>query len=288
MQRPAIIVHGGAGTEDTHEHESRLRGCRDAVERGWDVLRRGGTAVDAVVAAVVYLEDDPRFNAGTGSCLTEDGRVEMDASLMDGARLSAGAVGAVERLKNPILLARAIMDEGRHVLLVGPQAAAFARARGFDLCDPASLIVDRQRRRHQNTRPVDGGTVGAAAIDRMGNTAAATSTGGIMGKRAGRVGDSAIIGAGTYADDTLGAASATGLGEAIIRITLCRLALDMLGRAPDPTAAAERALSILRNRLAARCGLIVVDPTGRIGWAFTTESMPVAYMCAGLPGPVVA
>jgi beta-aspartyl-peptidase (threonine type) len=178
------------------------------------------------------------------------------------------------------------MDEGRHVLLVGPQVCTFARARGFELCEPASLIVDRQRRRQQVTRPGDGGTVGAVAIDRMGNTAAATSTGGIMGKRAGRVGDSAIIGAGTYADDTLGAASATGVGEAIIRMTLCRLALDMLGRAADPTAAAERALSTLRDRLAARCGLVMVDPTGRVGWAFTTEAMPVAYMYAGLPGPV--
>ena len=237
---------------------------------------------------MVSLEDDPHFNAGIGSCLTEDGRVEMDASVMDGQRLTAGAVGAIERLRNPIRLARAIMDDARHVFLVGPQASAFARAQGFADCDPTILIVERQRQnleRASSAGRASADTVGAVAVDDSGHTAAATSTGGMVGKRPGRVGDSAVIGAGTYADDTLGAASATGTGEAIMRMTLARHALDELAGGADPTAVAERSVMAVRERLDATCGIILVDPTGRLGWGFTTEAMPVAFMHAGLPAP---
>jgi beta-aspartyl-peptidase (threonine type) len=290
-QRPAIIVHGGAGKEDPDERAPRRLGCLEATRQGWEVLQRGGSAVDAAIAAVVHLEDDIHFNAGTGSCLTDDGRIEMDASVMQGTTLAAGAVGAVERVKNPVLLARAVMDDGRHVLLVGPQALAFARSRGVPQCDPGTLLVERQRRRRDVSQPVEetgGSTVGAVAVDGEGHVAAATSTGGIMGKLAGRVGDSAIIGAGTYADDESGAASATGFGEPIMRLTLARVAVDLLGSRLDPRAACRRALQILERRLDAHCGLIVADPTGRVGSAFTTAGMPVAFMHRGLEAPTVA
>jgi beta-aspartyl-peptidase (threonine type) len=165
------------------------------------------------------------------------------------------------------------------VFLVGAQAARFAAAAGVPTCDPSALIVDTQRRRSP-------GTVGAVAVDGRGRVAAATSTGGIMGKLPGRVGDSAVIGAGTYADDRLGAASATGPGEAIIRLTLARRALELLARGADPSIAGEQAVGEVLERTGARCGLILADPSGRVGAACTAEEMPVSYMHAGLPAPV--
>lgn len=285
--RPSIIVHGGAGADDPDDRESRHSGCLTAVTEAWPILQTGGTAVDAVVAAVVILENDPHFNAGVGSCFTSDGRVEMDASIMEGSRLSAGAVGAVERIQNPIRLARAVMDDTRHLLLVGPHALQFARAQGIAECDPQFLMVERQRRRFAAKAPVPGGTVGAVAVDAGGHLAAATSTGGIMGKLPGRVGDSAVIGAGTYADDRRGAASATGIGEAIMRMTLAREAVALLADGRDPTSACEEVLATLQERLGARCGLVLVDSRGRLGAAYTTEAMPVAYMHGDLAEPVV-
>ncbi len=286
--KPTIIVHGGAGRETAGDYEPRRQGCLASVRAGWDVLRAGGTALDAVVAAVVVLEDDPHFNAGTGSCTTSDGAVEMDASVMDGTRLAAGAVGAVERIKNPIRLARAIMDDGRHILLVGPQALAFAVRCGIEPCDPAALLVDRRRFGAAPAPQAEDpgvGTVGAVATDRDGHVAAATSTGGVGGKVPGRVGDSAIIGAGTYADDRHGAASATGPGEAIMRVTLTRLAIDTLARRRDPQAACREALGVLSERVGAQCGLIVTNAAGDVGFAYTSDAMPVAYMHAGLDAP---
>jgi len=286
--RPAIIVHGGAGREDDEEREPRRRACLDAIRRGWDVLQSGGEAVDAAVRAVVCLEDDPHFNAGTGSCFTSDSRIEMDASIMEGTRLSAGAVGAVERIKNPIMLARAVMEDGRHVLLVGPHALSFARLQGITECHPDLLVVERKHRSCGARDRSDWGTVGAVAIDCDGHTAAATSTGGVMGKLPGRVGDSAVIGAGTYADDQRGAASVTGIGEPIMKLTLARLAVDLLDGGRDPAWACTKCLEILQRRLGARGGLILVDTNGRVGAAFTTHGMPVAYMHAGLAEPAVS
>jgi beta-aspartyl-peptidase (threonine type) len=212
----------------------------------------------------------------------------MDASVMEGTGLRAGAVGAVERIKNPIRLARAVMEDGRHVLLVGADALSFARSRGIAECDPEILRVERQQRRYEAQVQTDGGTVGVVAVDREGHVAAATSTGGIMGKLPGRVGDSAVIGAGTYADDRCGAASATGVGEPIMRVTLARLAVDLLDGGRDPAWASQRALAILDERVDAHGGLVLVDTVGRVGIAFTTAGMPAAYMHAGLPTPVVA
>jgi len=272
-----IVVHGGAGRERAGERTARRAGVRCATEAGWRVLAAGGGALDAVVAAVALLEDDPAFNAGLGSVLTSDGEVEMDASVMAGDTLAAGAVGAVRGVRNPVQLARAVLEEGREVLLVGEPARVLAAARGLAVCEPGALVTEEARRRWRAQQPGPGETVGAVARDARGRVAAATSTGGVAGKRSGRVGDSALIGAGTYADDRLGAGSATGPGEAIIRLSLVRSALELLGRGLHPSFAADIALAELRQWTGARAGLILVDPAGRIGAKWTTESMATAW-----------
>lgn len=283
---PALVVHGGAGADPAEGRAELRQGMAAAAVAGWRVLVDGGRALDAVEAAVRVLEDHPRFNAGRGSVLTAEGTVEMDASIMEGDRLACGAVAAVTRLPNPVTLARRVLDEGRHVLLVAEGAHAFARGVGLAECDPATLVTDRQRRRLAERAAVPpGGTVGAAALDRHGTAAAATSTGGIQGKRPGRVGDSALIGCGTYADSTLGAISCTGDGEAIIRVVLARRALEYLKEADDPQYAAKVAVDLLGEEGRGRGGLVLVDWRGRIGWAHSTPLMPVAWMSPGLDGP---
>lgn len=280
---PALIVHGGAGADPAGGEELR-GGVREAALAGWRVLARDGSALDAVEAAVRVLEDHPRFNAGHGSVLTSAGTVEMDASIMEGDRLGCGAVAAVNRVANPITLARRVLQDGRHVLLVAEGAHAFARATGLPECDPVSLVTERQRARLS----AEGrGTVGAVALDRHGTVAAATSTGGMVGKRPGRVGDSALIGCGTYADSTLGGVSCTGSGEAIIRVVLARRALDFLKEADDPDYAAKVAVDLLAEEGRGEGGLILVDWRGRVGYAHSTPLMPVAWMSPALEAPRV-
>ncbi len=254
-------------------------GCTAAARAGWSVLACSGTAVDAVIAAVIELENDPAFNAGLGSVLTSAGTVETDASIMDGATLAAGACAAVGGVRNPITLARTIMDEPTTVLLVGSGALDFARERGVTMCPAEALITERQRLRwqHHAHESGPGGTVGAVAVDVNGHVAAATSTGGLFYKRPGRVGDSGVIGAGTYADDFLGAASATGAGEAIMRVTLAKAVVDLLQDGRDPMVAAQATIRLLAQRTGAVAGVIVVDPMGRIGYACNSPCMPVAY-----------
>lgn len=271
---PALIVHGGAGADPGGREELR-GGMRDAVAAGWRALAEGGTALDGVEAAVRSLEDHPRFNAGRGSVLTAAGTVETDASIMEGDRLRNGAVAAVSGVRNPITLARRILDAGRHSLFAGPGALAHAQALGVPLCDPAELVTEHQRRR---LAALQAGTVGAVALDRLGTIAAATSTGGISGKLPGRVGDSALIGCGTYAETTLGGVSCTGDGEAIIRVTLARRALEILKSVGDPGQACEVALSVLVEEGGGQGGLILVDWRGRVGWARSTTLMPVGLM----------
>jgi beta-aspartyl-peptidase (threonine type) len=278
--RPALIVHGGAGVVGPNDARACAAGCAAATRAGWQILDRGGTALDAVTAAVVVLEDDSAFNAGVGSVLTSAGTVETDASIMDGATLAAGACAVVSEVRNPIRLARAVMATGDIVFLVGDAAIALARDRGLALCSPEFLITERQRRRweqraHETANT--GNTVGAVAVDRAGHVAAATSTGGVFCKRPGRIGDSAVVGAGTYADDCLGAASATGVGEAIIRVGLARTAVDLLADGRDPMAAAHEAVAHLMARVPAPVGVIVVDPLGRIGYARSSSHMPLAF-----------
>jgi L-asparaginase / beta-aspartyl-peptidase len=283
---PAIVVHGGAGADPGDAREELRAGMRAAVEHGWRVLTAGGRAVDAVEAAVRALEDHPRFNAGHGSALTSAGTVEMDAGIMEGDRLACGAVAVVSRIANPITLARCVMDDGRHVLLAGEGAHAFAREAGVPECDPATLITDRQRARLAERRAATGGgTVGAVALDRHGTSAAATSTGGIAGKRPGRVGDTPLIGCGTYADSTLGAVSCTGDGEAVIRVVLARRALEYVKEADDPDYAAKVAVELLVEEGRGGGGLIIVDWRGRTGYAHSTPLMPVAWMSPALTEP---
>src|SRR2546427_3742343 len=279
--RPALILHGGAGAPSPDLHDARHQGLRRAFGAAWAVLLQNGTALDAVVRAVVELEDDPVFNAGVGSCLNREGNVEVDASLMEGTTFQAGAVGAVRTVRNPILLARAVLEGGRHVFLVSDGAERFARERGFPVATREELVTERQLQRWQAAQTSgEPGTVGAVALDRAGHLAAATSTGGIFNKLPGRVGDSAVVGAGTYADDTLGAGSATGDGEAIIRATLTRTAIELLRDGRDPTQAARFALDFLRKRTGGEGGLILIDSLGRVGYAYNTPAMSVVFLAS--------
>ena len=213
-----IAIHGGAGVMRRDKPGPANRaGLERALDAGYEILRTGRSAIEAVTAAVLVLEDDPLFNAARGGSLNSDGEVEMDASIMEGAKLRAGAVAAVRRIRNPVLAARAVMENTRHVLLAGDGAERFARKQGLKLESPAYFRTPRQAEALRLRRGRNHGTVGAVALDGDGNLAAATSTGGYTGKMPGRIGDSPIIGAGTYADNRACAVSGTGLGEAFIR-----------------------------------------------------------------------
>ncbi|HSP00609.1 MAG TPA: isoaspartyl peptidase/L-asparaginase family protein [Thioalkalivibrio sp.] len=263
---PVLMVHGGAGRYPEQDRDAAVAACEQAARRGWAVLREGGSALDAVQAAVMALEDNPLFNAGTGSVLNIQGRVEMDAAIMDGSRLAAGAVAAVSAVRNPVCLARALLEQGETVMRVGPAAESFAREQGIVGLEPDELITARQHRRwqeaHGDQDHVDHETVGCVALDALGRLATATSTGGLFNKPAGRVGDSALIGCGTYADER-GAVSCTGQGEAIIRSALAMRALGALAPGVDPQQAARQALHWLAQRTGAEAGLILLDHEGR-------------------------
>ncbi len=274
----SLIVHGGAGALDASDADgaAHVAGCLAAARAGHAVLRAGGTAVDAAVAAVTVLEDNPLFNAGTGSALTEEGAVECDASIMSGQG-AAGAVGAVRDIRNPVRLARLVMERTVHVLLVGAGAEAFAAKQGVRRAEADALITDHMRAKWQAARAkasgaTGHGTVGCVARDGQGHVAAATSTGGVLLKLAGRVGDSAIIGAGTYADDRAGAASCTGLGEAFMKAAAAKLAVEAMLAGAPPDAAARQALAAVR-RYSGDGGIICADAAGRVGFAFNTPSM---------------
>jgi len=272
----AIIVHGGAGQVAPERHERLRAGVRAAAEAGDAILAAGGSALDAVVAAVRVLEDDPEYNAGRGSALTRDGTVETDASVMDGATHRVGAVAAVPDLGNAVALARAVLDAGEHVILAGPAAWRFAAEVGITPAPPGSLVTERARARLDALK----GTVGAVARDRDGHFAAATSTGGIVGKRCGRVGDSPIPGAGTWADATC-AISATGDGEAILRVALSRsIAARVAAGAPIETAARD-GLHELARITGGSAGVIAVDATGAIGLQLS-PTMPIAAIAHGV------
>jgi len=275
---PALLIHGGAGADPDLGREELRQGIRDAVAAGWACLQEGGSAVDAVEAAVCAMEDNPRFNAGRGSVLTTDGTVEMDASIMEGDTLKNGAVACVTNMRHPITLARRILDTDRHSFYVGEGAMTRARALGIPFCDADELVTDEQRKRLES---VIGGTVGAVALDRRGLIAAATSTGGMTGKPPGRVGDSPLIGCGTYAESTSGGVSCTGDGEAFIRTVLARRTIDILKVAGDPMHACQIAMDILVEEGRGGGGLICIDWKGRLGWAHSTPLMPVGFMAPG-------
>jgi beta-aspartyl-peptidase (threonine type) len=273
-------VHGGAGPIKDNSLSARLEGCKLAARTGWHILERGGPAIDAVEAAVIVLEDNPLFNAGTGSTLNSLGEVEMDAAIMDGSSLRAGAVAAVCRVKNPISLARRVMDDGRHVMLAGEGALRFARQIDFPECPLDALIVEHARKRWEEKH----GTVGCVALDANGKVAVATSTGGIFNKLPGRVGDTPLLGCGTYADE-FGGVSCTGHGEAIMRVVLAKSALEFVRNGATPRLAAEQAVAMLADKTASGGGLIIVDRKGRVGYARNTTHMPVCFISnAGLSG----
>jgi beta-aspartyl-peptidase (threonine type) len=288
----ALVVHGGAWAIPDGAVEAHRRGVLAGLQEGWSCLAAGGGAVDAVEVAVTALEDDPIFDAGTGSMLNQEGQVELDAIVMRGLDLEAGAAAAVRRLKNPVQLARKIMETSEHVLLVGAGANRFAQEQGMAEVAEEDLLVGRERERleemkrhgHKARRYFRGpsrGTVGAVALDRDGHMAAATSTGGTPGKYPGRVGDSPILGCGCYCDDSAGGASATGYGESLLRATLCRDAVRMMEEGAGAAAAAVASIQRLEDRFDGHGGVILIDRDGRIGHAHNTPRMAWAGRQAG-------
>ena len=301
LDRYVLVIHGGAGTilksQMTPEKE---RAYLDAMNRallaGEQILKTGGTALDAVEASVRMLEDDPLFNAGKGAVFTNEGRNELDAAIMDGNTLAAGSVASVTTIKNPITAARAVMEKSPHVMMMGPGAEKFAKAQGLEIVDPGYFHTDARWKGLQLARKQDSlksadsnrrsgilqpenrddkyGTVGAVALDRHGNLAAATSTGGMTNKKFGRVGDAPIIGAGTYANNRTAAFSGTGWGEFFIRLVLAKTVSDMMefGKMSLQTAADEMLMKRL-PALGGDGGLIAVDKDGNIAMPFCTAGM---------------
>jgi len=269
-QSPVIIVHGGAGVISDEGLPSLIEGCKKSAVAGWEVLSSGGSALDAVEIAVMTLEDNPIYNAGTGSVLNQLGQVEMDAAIMDSSNLAAGAVAAVKGIKNPIKLARQVLEDGRHVLLAGDGALLFARQSGISECAQESLIVERQRNRWE----MEHGTVGCVALDKTGKIVVGTSTGGVFNKLPGRVGDSPLLGCGTYADE-FGGVSCTGNGEAIIRVAMAKSTLDFVRSGSHPMEAAKQAIAVLEKKTGDQAGLIIIDHQGRVGYAQNTDRMPI-------------
>jgi beta-aspartyl-peptidase (threonine type) len=308
--KPALIVHGGAWDIPDAAVPACKSGCERALTAGWRILDAGGSALDAVEAAVVILEDDPVFDAGYGSHLNLDGRVECDAIVMNGSTLRAGAVATLQHVRNPVRLARKVLENCPHMMLVGDGAERFAQEQGIKLCSNEELVTDAEREawakckmdKHASAfhRGHEQGTVGAVAIDRNGQLFAATSTGGTCCKLPGRVGDSPLIGCGCYADREAGGISCTGYGEAIMKIVMAKTAADFLRHSvvgnkttavlsSQPTAppqsktesamaAARASVDILVHRTQATGGLILLDRDGNPGWAFNTPRMAYGYV----------
>jgi len=289
---PAFIVHGGAWDIPDHEVEGHLAGCRVAAQVGWSILKNGGSALDAVEAAIRSLEDDPAFDAGQGAWLNAAGEVELDAIIMEGATLNNGAVAAVQHVRNPIMVARLVMERTTHSLLTGFGAERFAQAQGIELCDESELLTGQELERWRAIRAQKDfkvevafggsahphGTVGAVAFDVNGHLAAGTSTGGTPNKLQGRVGDSPLIGCGCYADDLSAGASATGWGESIMKVVLCKAVCDFVAQGHSTQAAAEKAIGVLADRAHGLGGVIVIDRAGKIGLAFNTPRMAHAWI----------
>ena len=283
---PVLVIHGGAWAMPDDMLRALINGVRHALAAGWRVLERGGPSVDAVEEAVVIMEDDETFDAGRGSFLNRDGKVQLDALIMDGATLRAGGVGCVERLRNPVRAARKILSESPHVYFVGEGAERFAAEHGVALCRNEDLIIPREveRLRAYQTQSSSGGddlfapaishdTVGAVALDRDGNIAAATSTGGTLNKAPGRLGDSSLIGCGCYANNESAAASTTGWGEPIMKLVLAKWTADRIAAGNLPEWAAQESMNYLKERVNGHGGIIVLDKHGHFGIAHNTPRM---------------
>lgn len=283
---PILVVHGGAWAIPDAMVEAHLNGVRNAMAAGWRALERGGTALDAVEEAVVIMEDDDTFDAGRGSFLNREGKVQLDALIMDGATLRAGGVGCVERIANPVRAARKILSESPHVYFVAEGAERFAAEHGIPLCTNGELIIPREVERLREYQAhleehradlfaptISHDTVGAVALDRDGNIAAATSTGGTLNKAPGRLGDSSLIGCGCYADNRTAAASTTGWGEPIMKLVLAKWAADRVAAGNAPEWAAAEAIDYLKTRVNGHGGMILLDARGRFGISHNTPRM---------------
>ncbi len=282
-----LVIHGGAGVIErgrmTPSRDAEVRaGLRCALDAGSAVLRGGGAALDAVEAAVKVLEDDPNFNAGRGAVFTDEGTNELDASIMDGRTRAAGAVAGATRTRNPVSLARKVMEDGRHVFLSGDGADRFSREQGLAQADPAWFATPERRRQLEEFKAkkvshldveYKYGTVGAVALDDEGHVAAATSTGGITGKKWGRIGDSPVVGAGTYADDRACAVSATGAGEYFIRLGVAHEICARMRLVGESAEQAADAVVDELGKLGGTGGVIIVAPDGSAGWSFNTPGM---------------
>lgn len=279
---PTIIVHGGAKTITEDKVAANNAGCTAAAEAGWAVLISGGSAAEAVEAATRVLEADPTFNAGLGATLNSDGEVELDAAMMEGS-LSWGAVAAVQGIRHPISVARKIMDE-KPRLLVARGAERFAIDCGAEMCKKDDLIAEEQWQQWKEDREVIDrpNTIGCVALDASGVLAAGTSTGGTTKQQQGRVGDTALVGSGLYADNKLGACSTTGDGESIIPVVLAKTAIDFLTGDRHPEEAAQMAIEALKSKVKGEAGCILIDRQGRVGWAYNSSHMACAYMTVGL------
>jgi beta-aspartyl-peptidase (threonine type) len=278
MARYAIVVHGGCGRWDRRDRSLALNGVRAAARAGRAILAAGGSALDAVCAAVVVLEDDPLFNAGTGCVLNRDGAAELDAAVMTGESLRCGGVAAITRVRNPVLVARKVMEATPHVLLAGAGATAFAREHGFADYDP--VTGESLRRFRLRAAVASPGTVGAVALDVEGHLAAATSTGGVSLKLPGRVGDTPIPGAGNYAS-AHAAASATGTGELMMRTLATKSACDRVAAGHSAQRAASAAIRALPAQTGESGGMIVLDARRRVGVAMRGGVMPHAWCVEG-------
>jgi beta-aspartyl-peptidase (threonine type) len=306
MEKPLIVVHGGAGTWRKERRIPGLAGVKQAATIGYDLLKRNGTALDAVERSVMYMEDNGVFNAGLGSALAIDKRVEMEASIMNGSTLNAGATSLLGDVKNPVHLARMIMENTDHIFVAGKGAERLAELFEVERADPVTeLRAQYWREFRQKTvkgkwgylprlqrlvashpELLEPGTVGAVALDNNGNVAAATSTGGFPLKLPGRIGDSPLIGCGTYADNETGACSTTGLGEVAIKLVLAKAACDFAGKGESVQEAAESAIRLVNNRMiGAFMGLILIDRSGGVGAVHNSPNMCWAYMTKELSEP---
>lgn len=283
--RYSLMIHGGAGELERVRNEESARPYLEGIEltlqRGRKILAQGGPALDAVEACTTMLEDNPLFNAGRGSVFNARGMVENDAAIMDGFNLDAGAVAAISGIANPVQLARRILEKSRHVLLAGQGALEFARQEGIKPVDQSYFHTDARWREYKQLENPAGtndddpqGTVGAVAMDKSGNLAAATSTGGMIGKMAGRIGDSPLPGAGLYADNASCAVSCTGQGEHFMRTVLARHIADLIEiRELDVTTAVTRAIDYLQQKVSGRGGVIVIDRQGLCASGWTTRTL---------------
>ncbi|HEX6804857.1 MAG TPA: isoaspartyl peptidase/L-asparaginase [Terriglobales bacterium] len=288
------MIHGGAWAIPDELVEAHLNGMRKAITAGWSVFEKNGSALDAVEAAVVVMEDDEAFDAGRGSFLNRDGKVQLDALIMDGATLRAGGVGCVEHIANPIRAARKVLSESPHVYFVAEGAERFAQEHGIPLCKNEDLVIPREVKRlralqatHESQKQdlfaahtISHDTVGAVALDFAGNIAAATSTGGTLNKAPGRLGDSSLIGCGCYADNQSAAVSTTGWGEPIMKLVLAKWAADRVAAGNLPQWVAAEAMNYLKDRVDGHGGIILLDGAGRFGIAHNTPRMAWAIRTA--------